>query len=128
MFKKINFSSKSSPSKSKKSFDSQKKLKKGVSSSSLLKTKLKYLGGFLGVLLLVIGGSVGYYLVQQRGVGDVRQQASTAGTSVLFEDFETGELAQLPEGWTASTSNSSWGEGWGEWWGIDMNNFIGYFF
>jgi len=38
----------------------------------------------LVLLLLVIGGGVGYYLVQQRGVGDVRQQASTAITMPII--------------------------------------------
>ena len=60
-----------------------KKLKRNSQASSL-KTKLKYAGGFLVLLLLVIGGGVGYYLVQQRGVGDVRQQASTAITMPII--------------------------------------------
>ena len=77
-----------------------KKLKRNSQASSL-KTKLKYAGGFLVLLLLVIGGGVGYYLVQQRGVGDVRQQASTAAIMPLIGHQRTtiraaGGYSQYP--------------------------------
>ncbi len=80
--------------------------------SAFSSKKAKYFLGGLALSLLMIAGGVAYNLVQQEGVGDVRQQAQDQSL-VVSEDFGTESTTYL-DGWRTTSSNSGWGSGWGE--------------
>ncbi|HQM15741.1 MAG TPA: dockerin type I repeat-containing protein [Candidatus Woesebacteria bacterium] len=74
--------------------------------------KTKYfLGGLVLTMLMIVGG-VAYNLTQKEGIGEIRQQASTAAVYTFPQTFDSGTEPQQGE-WYPMSSSSAWGEGIG---------------